>query len=955
MSDDQPSYTHRTITLADLGTLLLRQKKLIIASGVTLAIFLGSWAVTRPITYMTDASFQEKGVQSGSSTSMSGVMGLLTGNLMAQQENTIPLMKSKRLWTPVIKRFGLQATIQEVSTSFPLYHLIKNNIRTELAHFRSVQTPILADNTPLSLTQLFYDGEVPIRMNIQFLNEHSFVISGSQDIPTVEATLDKITVFQGVSFALSHHDQSALTGREFSILISPLDTTAKRLSNFLTLKPDEKSTKTLKLSFIFPHRKTSSTILNALMQEYQNYLKEEHQQVAAAQLAYLENRKQESSDNLQKVILGYAAQISLDLPSSGIVDSEKELELLEQQKAVLRQSLMTIDLELNRLERNRKGDGYLDTLGASAQLPELVRQTIASIHELKQRRDRLVLALSKMNTERTEQTQLQFEEKIATLEQIGENIERMDRLYHIVSIDEALPPLDQIEDAPMLKLWYEKLGKEGTYSEQAWNEHKANFLGYLNHYLRMSRVQQRLLQERLALPQEVDEELQGADLTTAAAIYLDLTQRLNDTQAEVRQNTFIIDQVQDQSFEISSLSGTLKDPVSQGIIERYCSLSLGLKDSTIRSPKELDRIREELSQSRVFLLYHLQQATQLLKLREEFLSQKIYSIQSVMLDLIQQQVSVLEKHLQDYTLSHVEQLKQQRELLNQLLQDINQQMASLPFRWGSEQMIKHQAKISGAIMEEVSKLVETKNIAHHLETIQSSPLDFAVPPILPRRPNLALFLVLGFILGSGLGAAYVIGDSMIHGMRVSETNLKLFKQHVGGKLADGEIVSTLRRIASFLCCGEESNCLLLLTGKGPDYSHALASLLAKKGLRSLCINLSFDEPLCSNGLLQAIEGSVDSPQVISKGSYDIIAAGGTTIHGHELLHHPRFHELLNQFSDQYDWVITSYHGNPLGAEAESLSKRFDRIAVTVCEEKIDDLNFYVELAANKRLIWTIYP
>ncbi len=105
-----------------------------------------------------------------------------------------------------------------------------------------------------------------------------------------------------------------------------------------------------------------------------------------------------------------------------------------------------------------------------------------------------------------------------------------------------------------------------------------------------------------------------------------------------------------------------------------------------------------------------------------------------MLDLVQQQVSVSEKHLAEYTQAHLEQLKQERAYIVQSLQEIAQEMSFLPQKWVAEQMIRHQTKISGSLVEEVNRLVESKNISHHLRTFQSGPLDSATTPDIAYTP-----------------------------------------------------------------------------------------------------------------------------------------------------------------------------------------------------------------------------
>lgn len=947
------SYTHSSITLSDLLKLLKRNQRLLMYCSLAGCMLLSLWTLTRPVMYLSEASFQEKGVSNNSSSSMIGFLGMLAGNLSAQQENTIPLMKSRRIWTPIIERYSLQGQIFEVTNQSSLLTKIKKNIEIEKAYFLGYMHPLFSDSSPLFLTDLRYLSEGPTNLKIEFLSNERFILKTASNRPLLEGALGESIETEQFSFTL--HAEEDVKGREFIIRLDTLQNTAKRVIEQLKIRPDEKSTKVLKLNFSYRDRLLSSHLLNDLMAGYQDYLQQEHEQVATAQLDYLEKRRVNSSHNLEQLITDYAAQLSQELPQSGIIDSEKELALLEEQKAKLRQSLVNIELEISRIEKSGETDSYLDSIGASKDLPDLVLKTISTINELKQRRDRLIIALSPSSSD---QFAKQFDNQIANLLRLNDELDHIHKL-HLSLEREDYPLLLQLlsqSRSPILTLWYEKLSRADLDSE-AGIEYTTHFRGYLNHYLRIARVNQRLMEERLALQQSVDEQLQGMDLETSTAIYLEFTHALSDTQAEFRQNSFILDQMSDSSFEISSLSGVLKDPVSRALIEKYSTLSMSLKDSSIRSSKEQDRIREELENNRTFLLYHLKQANQLLQLREEFLDQKIESIQIAMLDLIQQQVSILEKHLQEYAEGHVEQLKQKRSFLQQYLRDIREQMSSLPYKWGAEQMIKYQAKINGAIVEEVSKLVETKNIAHHLETIQSSPIDVAATPVLPKRPLLALFALLGLFLGAGFGVLFTVWNMFCRGIDVSKDTLHSAGHYFAGYLPSRlvEDLDPIRKVATHLCCGSKDKKLLLLVSNGVDYSELLASLLAKKGAKVLHLPLCFDEKygVSAAGLLQTLEGDVSYPRILHREGFDSIEPGGYSLYGHELLQSKRFNQLIEDFSSRYDWIVATHRASPTSAEAESLCHLFSRVAVTLSTEKVEDLHFYETQLSHKKIAFLL--
>ncbi len=982
MHQDDVYPSDKPISLIDLLDLLKNKKWWIIFWGLAGAFLLGSFCLIRTQPFQAEATFLEKSSDSAGGNGMSGLVGMLTGaGAGTNTDNATALFKSKRLWIPIVQRYQLQASVQDTANSHSVLDVITNNLKIEQAYFQKQRTPIFSDNQPpLVLQDVFFSGEAPLQLIIHFQDDEHFSVEGPTHGMPIDGQLGHPWQGPLISITLHSGPTRPLSGRSFVLNFEPLTFVAESLANQLKISPGDVEDGSLHLKLNYPDRHFAALLLNSIMDQYVSYLQEEHENIAEAQLAYLERRRTDSFENLLKLISDYARDLSKELATSGILDSEAESVALQTQKAVLRKQLTALDLELKSLQhKDPNYEGYLDNLSASPSLPALIITTISKINELKQRRDRLSLTLrDKINAGNFQDGQIS--QQIAELGDLRRNIDQAAMLQSHLAEDRPLPPPNLVSAAasPSLQIWYgkvydahqanlAKLTPLHTNAEVTWTELKGHFLSYLNNFLRISKLQQRLMEERMALHHDPKDQFQGIDLESANGIYLKLVSNLNDTQAEVRQNKFIIDQVKDPAFEISSLSGTLYDPVSQATISQYSSLSMALRDTTIHSLKEQQRLKEEQAQQRSFLLYHLQQANQLLALRENFLEEKIIATLDSMLDLIQQQVSVSERHLEEYTQAHVEQLKQERLNTLQGLQEINQEMTFLPQKWVAEQMIRHQTKISGALVEEVNRLVESKNISHHLRTFQSGPLDVAIAPILPARPKLLIFVCLGACLGIGLSTAWTLFRELWDGVKVSEANLELTGQHLAGKLPlarhtskftpskNASQLATLRRIAAHLCQLEPQihwdKFIFLLLGTGVDYSDALATLLSKKGVKVLRLDLSFNKETTPNelpGLLQVLEGAAAQPKIISGPHFDSIAAGGSSLHGHELIHSRLFRILSEDLASKYDWIIVVKRVMPASAEAESLCHMFHRIAVTVSQEKLADLNVYTRLARSGR-------
>ena len=90
--------------------------------------------------------------------------------------------------------------------------------------------------------------------------------------------------------------------------------------------------------------------VNTLMGLYQKYVDDEHKRIAAAQLEYLLHRQQVMGDQLRDMMQKHAEKLSSDLSSTGFATSEMAMEFLATNQQSLRQKLLTLELEIQRLD-----------------------------------------------------------------------------------------------------------------------------------------------------------------------------------------------------------------------------------------------------------------------------------------------------------------------------------------------------------------------------------------------------------------------------------------------------------------------------------------------------------------------------------------------------------------------------------------------------------------------------
>lgn len=957
------------ISLNDLFHMFKKNKKRILKGSFFCALLLCLFTLSRPVKYHSEATFWDKGTKQGNLNS-NALSQILENSISGgtQYSEAAGVLKSKMLVGETVKKLHLHGTIRsKTDPSNGYLATIRDNLVGEYANFRNKRVPVLSEiQQELKFEALDYAGETPFSLKIRFTSEEVYVIPQLD----VKGKLGSPLTLENVSFVLVKTDEkNKLTGKEFSLGFQSLDLTTKILSRIVKIESDKQDKSLLRISFEDRNRHASRDFLNVLMSEYQEYLKKDNDKTSQVQLNYLYAREKESVNDLENLLYAYATDLSSGYESTGFPDSEKEMEFLAKSQQDSLQRILSMDLESKRLNRIEYDDlAYYNRVYQTGDV-EGVNSVLNQVRLFRQQRDFIALAIRETQTINHKTLEDLLKKNLFELNDVREVSKDIRTL--LSSLQTNTKPKNQLkivqDQRLMVGSWLQTLVNKETdwknspeieksQRKEECESCKLNFIEYLQNLNRCYEVYEKIINDRIVYQQQNPHlEFQGISLDTSEELYRNYCKQINELQSNSKQYEFVLNQMQHPEFEISSLSVTLTDPISQGMIAKAANLALSIKDDNNRSGKELDRLKEELELQKKFLSLHLKHISELKSLEEEVYQEKLKSLQNVRFELINQQISILEKHLGDYVKTRLMNLKQERSLLDEHLQQLQGQMKRLPKKWASEQLIKQKIQLNRGIMEEVTKLVETKNITHHLESIQSAPLDIAVASILPKSRHLLLFVTFGGIFGGLMTFGLLLVNGISKGISASQDNLALANQHVSGYLSrnpsllDADL-ETLRRLMAFLPTDAQKpfGCpLLIIQGKGLDYSTVLAILLSKKKFKVLVMGLSFDAPALisqSGGLLDFLEGKIPAPTIIKGDEFDRIVAGGISRYSSELLGSRAFVELLDHLKEEYDFIIGLSHAMPVSGEAEELLKIFDHVAVSISDESLQNLEPYIKLA-----------
>lgn len=697
------------ISLNDLFSLFRRYKGKIYFAIFSFALAGFLFGLCRPVVYIAKATFRDK-APSESMPDISASLKILGVNDSSSTE-ALSWLKSRYLISKLIKKLSLQAEIQRNDSYFMR---ICNNITVEKALWMKLKSPSLADlEREIVVQGVNYPAEFPTQLSIIPLNASSYHVVEKKKVLGVGQFGEP---FENERFSFTLLANKKISKHELTLW--PEWKVAEDIIGNLSIKPDTKDKTLFNLIYADRDRYLACTSINDLMDLYLEHMRQEHRFLLQEHLSYLQKRQDEMNQNLKGVLAEHVSTLSSDLTTSGFPSSQSEIEYLSEASLQYTKNLHLIEMEMTRLMNFRDGGFTYHDHYRSQDDPHTINATLAEIRQLKKQADVLELSLKSNAPE--------------PLLQKGKFAELMTEHQNVLSYaKEVKEMLEKLKGKQPLGKEY-KIFDEPKYIAGMWNDRlqddplvSSHFQVYLNNLDHFFDVYDKTLKERLTHQQNPPEELQGMNLQTVQEVYSSFCKTRGEIESYRRQFEYVLEQMLNPTFEISSLSAVLEDPVSQKLIEKACHLELVLKEEGNRSIKEQERLKNELANHRGFLQTHVNQSLEMIKIREKLILDKTFHLQQTTHGLIQQQISILEKYLEDFIETRLSNLEQEKVFIYQQREKLQQDMSKIPAKWVSEKMIDSQVRLNQQLMSELTKLVENKNISTNLEAVRSKPVDIA--------------------------------------------------------------------------------------------------------------------------------------------------------------------------------------------------------------------------------------
>ena len=808
---------------------------------------------------------------------------LQSSSLLPSEGSAKSIFESRTLLKEVVEFLGLQ--IQSPSQRFlPL----KDSLFAEMG-FK------IPDRKLFHFSHVFSGVEEKASFFLIFLNDHTFEVLNRKKQKISLGRIGEPVQYENTSFVLEQISEKVKVGNLYPLELYPWTDTVKKMLANLEVKKSKADENVLQLTFVSPDATTSASALNCLMQFYQNYIKQENEDLSRVHKEYLGRRQKELLFEFEQSLEKHRDFLSESLAASGFMTLKQEVDLLEKPSEEYLNRLYDLDLQLSRLVSSKESKGQNERKKKGNQVSSL--EKVYGSKELQC----LEVDLQERKAARGETRSIQ--KLLAFLE--SKNSSEFKGQW---PKDLSSTLIAGLEDLSKSLTVYRSLQSE------------KDPLLFLDIQQKKVVLKERV-EEELGKKQggQSFEELEGMSPETIQKLYIEYNQQLDSLRVYIEQLSDVKEQILLPHFEITSLSGLLTDSVSQEMILKASSRALELQDKLNHSAKDIERIQAALDVQKRFLLQHIEQVLLMQKMR---------------VALIEEKTASLEK-------ASIHQLVLEKKLVEEQLQALQERMKPLPEKWKRENELVMKKDLSLSMIAGLTQLAESKNVQHQLFQVESKPIDFAFVPYKSHKRSAFAFSLIIALFSSGVFFMKDLLKWLAKGNVLTEDFAKNLGMRVCGSMNgfdELQDLETIRKIAFFLGNSLPLNkgiSASIISSGAFSLHRKVAELLAIRGLKVLVIECS-TEPLnrdpIQGGLYEYLSKLEDLPCVLREGNFDLIKAG--SYHGNfvEWLFRKEFQELVENSRRSYDLVLLSMRANPTDVSCDCLKKVSDLYVFHVCEE-----------------------
>lgn len=855
-------------TLEDIKRIVKAQKKHILRWSIFCSVATLCYFARCPLEYEARATFKQ--------SAQGGDQGLDLKNLLrsfsrpGREETSTTVMLSDVVLEKTIAKLGLQTSFKGSS----IFHGISvlDNLLAEIG------LPVQAKEN-VRFSSVSYEGEKPLTLLLKRVSKtevslydkhHHLLTSGLIGQPLVGPT------FQLTVETLGDCSEGLLA-------LLPIQTVIPQLRKKIKIKPTREDKNLLLIKCATSDRKQSAEIVNTLMAMYEKYLIDENKLFIGAQIAYLNQRRDELSVKLDHDIQEHAQMLRENIQTQGFLGIKDEIELILHPLQTHKLRLDAVELELDQMEQ-RIAKVEIDTKQTSNK-PQLI--------------ERYSKALA---------------DQISSATQLLEQVHKKEKITHN-HIEELQPAVEEF-NLSMDDPTSERLLKIETLAHE--------FIKHLHE-------REKTLRDSSHWIQTAQNDLSGISLEAAHRQFSHYSIQFDELQVQLKQLVFMRDHLFDPHFEIGTLLTIVSDAVSQQMVQKSSELEALLHDDIHRSSRDRERLRATLAIHKRFLRSHLDQTLQLGQIRIELIKENLTSLYTAIKTLLLQEQKGLH--------TKINELKHSMQSLPELWVHENQ----LKFK---SQLTKGMMEGLVAIAESKNLAHHLYQVESKPLDRARIPLSYVKPLLLVKTAltfSISLTILTLLTIIQALLKGFPVSLATLQELGAHTSGSLSLKSPLFFESANDHERNTLRRIASYLIGRQGKGVVALLGEQQTLFFPALTELLKKHHKTSCVIDCSFGKILSTEeapGLFQVLHKSSTLEIMRSCSSYDFLPVGASSPEGVELLKSNTFARLTLELANRYDFVFLVSRTPIHALESEAILERSTH-AVVVAETPLEKIKPYL--------------
>ncbi len=508
----------------DLVLLYRRYRLQLVRVFLLVAVGIFAFLVFKPQKYKASASFKQSISKSGQIPNE--IKNFLKEANLHQQAETgaVSVMLSRHVLHQVVQELGFQIQVRPHHFLTELCSRFGKNFLREFGGRPK-------DQEIFEFRDVVYEGESTAIFFLRFLTNDTFeILNEEKDVLSQGRMKEKVN-FLNHEITLSNAPSDRSLKTVFKLKISPWTESVESVQKKLRITTGKNDKNMLQLTFVHQNRHIAARFLNSIMGAYRNYLRVENEEIAQAQLAYLETRQEELAKKMDKTLEEHSAYLKKNLGDNGFIGLHQEIEILAVPKEHYLSRLFDLELELKRMGIAKRSFNAYYT--AQLQQPSISLIDIPDTRKQASHLDGIDLETArKLHLEYNRQHQ-EIHEKIKELFFVSEKIRRTDfELSSLCSILHDPVSQEMVNQASALALQLQDENnrslKEQTRLKEALFNQKQFIIQHIGHMIELSKLRVRLIEERLSSIQERVMALIKNEKKLVEERLFDIGQRMSD-------------------------------------------------------------------------------------------------------------------------------------------------------------------------------------------------------------------------------------------------------------------------------------------------------------------------------------------------------------------------------------------------------------------------------------------